>query len=204
MLIIGAGGHAKELIELIDAKEYNQLLFFDNVSKPLPVVFLKRFKVINSLLEIEEKYLKNTFNFSTAIGGSYSKKEIVEKVKAIGGRYVSIIDKDAMIGNFDISIANGVNIMKNVFISNSISIGEGTLINYGTSIHHDSVIGEYCELAPKCTVLGNCKIGNNVFIGANATILPNIVIGDNVVIGAGAVVTKDVRSNKKVVGVPAK
>ncbi len=204
MLIIGASGHAKELIEVIDIKKHNELMFFDNVSSPLPVVFLKQFKVINTILEIEEFFLKNSCDFATAIGGSHSKRGVVEKIRALGGNYVSVIDKDAVIGNFDVLIANGVNIMKHVFISNSVSIGEGSLVNYGTSIHHDSVIGEYCELAPKSTVLGNCTIGNNVFIGANATILPNVNIGDNAIIGAGAVVVKNVNANQKVVGVPAK
>ena len=37
MLIIGASGHAKELIGVIDAKNYDQLMFFDNVSSPLPI-----------------------------------------------------------------------------------------------------------------------------------------------------------------------
>jgi len=204
MLIIGASGHAKELIEVIDVKDYNQLMFFDNVTSPLPVTFLKQFKVINTVLAIEEFFKKNSYDFATAIGGNYSKKNIVEKIKSLGGNYVSVIDKDAVIGNFDVIIANGVNIMKQVLISNSVSVGEGTLVNYGTSIHHDSVIGEYCELAPKSTILGNCKIGNNVFIGANATILPNVSIGNNAIIGAGAVVVKNVKANQKVVGVPAK
>ena len=41
-------------------------------------------------------------------------------------------------------------------------------------------------------------------IGANATILPGIIIGEKAVVGAGAVVTSDVKTNKVVVGNPAR
>ncbi len=48
------------------------------------------------------------------------------------------------------------------------------------------------------------KSGNNVWIGSNATILPGVTIGDGAIIGANAVVTKDVKENTIVAGVPAK
>ena len=54
------------------------------------------------------------------------------------------------------------------------------------------------------SIAGQVKIGSFSTIGTNATILPNIVIGENVYVGAGAVVTKNLKSNIVVVGVPAK
>lgn len=47
-------------------------------------------------------------------------------------------------------------------------------------------------------------IGNNVWIGARAIILAGVHIEEGSVIGAGAVVTKDVKKNTIVGGVPAK
>lgn len=51
---------------------------------------------------------------------------------------------------------------------------------------------------------GSVEIGNNVWIGDNVSIMPNTKIGNNVIIGANAVVTKDVKDNVVVAGVPAK
>ncbi|MDL2246939.1 class I tRNA ligase family protein [Methanobrevibacter sp. OttesenSCG-928-K11] len=47
-------------------------------------------------------------------------------------------------------------------------------------------------------------IKNGAWIGTAATILPGVTIGENSIVAAGAVVTKDVPSNSKVAGVPAK
>ncbi len=47
-------------------------------------------------------------------------------------------------------------------------------------------------------------IGKRVWLGANVTILPGVTIGNGAIIAAGAVVTKDVKENTVVAGVPAK
>lgn len=41
-------------------------------------------------------------------------------------------------------------------------------------------------------------------IGANATIIGSVTVGENAIVGAGAVVTKDVKPDQIVVGVPAR
>ena len=52
--------------------------------------------------------------------------------------------------------------------------------------------------------LAEIKIGNNVHVGTNAIIMPGVCIGDNCVVACGAVVTKDVKPNSIVGGVPAR
>ena len=52
--------------------------------------------------------------------------------------------------------------------------------------------------------LAEIKIGNNVHVGTNAIIMPGVSIGDNCVVACGAVVTKDVKPNSIVGGVPAR
>ncbi len=51
---------------------------------------------------------------------------------------------------------------------------------------------------------GCIEIMDNVFIGSGTIILPNIKIGPNVIIAAGSVVTKDIKENTVVAGIPAK
>ena len=44
----------------------------------------------------------------------------------------------------------------------------------------------------------------NCWIGLGAKIIQNCIIGDNVFVAAGAVVTKNLKSNSFVKGIPAK
>ncbi len=82
-------------------------------------------------------------------------------------------------------------------------------------ITDDVVIGEYVEIAPNVSLFTHDSsvlpvkkspivIDDHVYIGTGAIILCGVKIGKNSVIGAGSVVTKDVKPNTIVVGVPAK
>ena len=47
-------------------------------------------------------------------------------------------------------------------------------------------------------------IGENCYIGVGAKILPDLKIGKNSIIAAGSIVTKNVKENSKVLGIPAR
>lgn len=204
MLIVGAKGHAKEIIEVIDVDQREHCVFFDNVTKPSPKLFLNTFKVLNSNDQVKDYFKTVSPNFTLGIGGTTIKKTIVELLESLGGQLTTVIDPSASIASYDVTIETGCNIMKQVFISNSVTIGKACLINFGASIHHDVTIGDYCEISPKASLLGRTKIGNYVSIGSGAIVLPDVTIEDYAIIGAGAVVTKDVKPKTSVVGVPAK
>ena len=79
----------------------------------------------------------------------------------------------------------------------------------GIVIHKNVIVGQDCKIYQNVTIGGpkNGKLpslGNNVIVFANSCIIGDVSIGDNVIIGAGCVVTKDVPSNTKVAGNPAK
>lgn len=205
MVIIGAKGHAKEVLQILQNKTEESIVFFDNVSNyDTSQLLYNQFRIINNFDDLENYFQMNSPIFCTGIGSTRTKSELVKKIEALGGTLTTVIANSAIIGIYEVFIGNGCNIMENVFISNSVSIGTGCLINYGAALHHDVTVGSYCEISPKALILGRCKIGDFVSLGANSTILPDITIGDNAIIGAGAVVTKNVKSNTTVVGIPAK
>ena len=199
MVVAGASRHAKEIIQIL-CKQNTTFLLFDDFSSSLDKFFDK----YDWVKEIDDEKLKHVGQFVIANGGTILRQTIAQKLINCGLILKSVIAETAVIGNNDMNLANGLNIMNFVFISDCVSIGEGTLVNGFCSIHHDSKIGEYCDISPRVTLLGGAKIGNYTWIGAGATILPNIKIGNNCIIGAGALVNKDIPDNCKAYGVPAK
>ena len=91
-----------------------------------------------------------------------------------------------------------------------------TILGRGSKASHltylgDATIGEKTNIGAgtiTCNYDGKNKhatmIGNNVRIGSDTMLVAPIKIGDGAVTGAGSVVTKDVESNKLVVGAPAR
>jgi acetyltransferase-like isoleucine patch superfamily enzyme len=89
--------------------------------------------------------------------------------------------------------------------SEGIEIGRNCLIGPFCYItDHDHGTKAFAPFAEQPLVGAPVRIGSNVWIGAGAIILKGVSIGTGAVIGAGAVVTRNVRSNEKVAGVPAR
>jgi len=106
-----------------------------------------------------------------------------------------------------------------------IVIRRGAYINRFTMIDASEriEIGEQCMIGPHCYITDHdhsfqrvlpvqmqplfglpVRIGEDVWIGAGAIVLKGVTIGDGAIVAAGAVVTKDVASQAKVAGVPAR
>jgi len=118
------------------------------------------------------------------------------------------------------------------FLQTNIIIGEDSVINQNFIVSDDYEsllsIGDRVAISPNVTIIcssspnnSNLKdyamlynnnsitsqkvvIKNDVWIGTQSVILPGITIGENSIIGAGSVVTKDIKKNSIVSGVPAK
>jgi sugar O-acyltransferase (sialic acid O-acetyltransferase NeuD family) len=205
MLIIGAKGFAKEVLEIVN--ELNQLqnvVFYDDISIDVPNQIYDQFAVIRTYEKASNYFQSIDKHFTIGIGNPLLRKKMSILFKKLGGELVSTISPNASIGSFDVKLGMGVNILPGVKISNSVVIGSGSLVYYNSIIAHDCLIGNFVEISPGATILGRCTIGSFTQIGANATILPDIKIGKNVIVGAGAVITKDVPDNSVVVGIPAK
>jgi sugar O-acyltransferase (sialic acid O-acetyltransferase NeuD family) len=204
MLIVGAKGFAKELLEvLIDINPGYEIVFFDNVSTDLPDLLYSKFKVIRNIQSLPEHFAIDP-NFVLGIGGTVLRKQLCDLMIENGGILKKVVSPYARIGQFDTIVKDGCTIMVGAILTNNIKIGKGCLVNVNSTIAHDSNIGEFCDIAPGVSIAGNVTIGNFCALGIGSVILPGVKLGNNVVVGAGAVVKKDVADNTIVVGVPAR
>jgi sugar O-acyltransferase (sialic acid O-acetyltransferase NeuD family) len=205
MLIVGAKGFAKEVLEICHQNEQlEDLVFYDDVSIDIENKLFNKFTIIKTIDQAKDYFNKIDNRFTIGIGNPQLRKKMYDKFSSIGGVFTSTISKNAIIGNYEVNIGLGCNVMTNVVLTNDIKIGKGVIINQISSIGHDVKIGDFTEICPNVSISGNCNLGENVFIGTGAIILPKVTIGDNSIIGAGAVVSKDIPANSIAVGVPAK
>ncbi|UFK97092.1 acetyltransferase [Kaistella faecalis] len=204
MLIIGAKGFAKEVLEILHQNgQTKNLCFYDDVNDDLPEKLYGQFPVLRTMEEAKTYFTQTSNQFVLGIGSPFLRKKLCDKFESIGGNLSSVISKNAEIGSFGILISTGCNILSGVKISNDVIIGKGTLVYYNSVITHDVKIGEFCEISPSTSILGRADIGNFVSIGAGSVIFPDVVIGSNSVIAAGAIVRNNIPANVMVAGIPA-
>ena len=204
MVILGAGGFAKEILQAVEQNyPLQNIVFYDDVTADLPPLIFERYSILRSKSELQNYFEQFDPSFVIGLGNSKLREKLAEMATDLGGILCSAIDKNAHISNY-VTIGEGATILSAANISNSASIGKAPLIYYNVIITHDCEVGDFAELSPGATLLGHVKIGNYTQIGANATICPKVKIGNHCFVGAGSVVTKDVPDYTTVVGSPAR
>jgi len=202
MVIIGAKGHASEVLSIV-VEQFDHICFFDDLLREMPEKLFEQFQVLKTEDQLEA-YFKQDPVFVLGVGNPHLRYQLASKATKLGGKLTSVIAQNASIGRFNTKLGVGLNVMHGVLISENVTIEEGVLVNAGANLHHDSRVGRYTEISPGAKILGGASVGEFCQIGANASVLHRVKVGNNVVVGAGAVVTKDLEDNSLAVGVPAK
>ena len=207
MIIIGAGGLAKELLDiLIYEQEINskEIFLFDNVNSYSQSTVFDEFVLLKSFEELEIKLKQTGDRFLLGLGNPQHRQRFYKLISNAGGDFKSIISGKASVGSFRTTLGEGCIILPGAVISTDVQIGKGVLINLNSTISHDCEIGDFVEIACGVNIAGHCKIGNKAFIGTGAILNPHISVGKESIIGAGSVVIHDVPDKVTVVGNPAR
>lgn len=190
LILVGAGGHAKVILDIIDLNKKKVTAVFD-LKDVLDVTF-KKYIHIKTDQELSKKISYNKYDMVNGIGiipgkNKEIRKKIFYKYKLLGFSFISIVHPSAVVSKI-VKLGEGINIMAGCVIQAGTKIKHNTIINTGSTIDHDCEIGENVHIAPGVTICGNVKVGNNCFIGAGSTILPGAIIPEDKVIPSGLIV----------------
>src|SRR5688572_26662343 len=176
MIVVGAKGLAKEILQIFDQKqELENLFFFDDISPETSLKLFGKFPILRSIHEVKKKFSDlGDPSCCLGLGNPQHRLRFFRSFTALGGNVVSSISLKTDIGTYDTEIGAGCNILSGVVITNSVKIGMGCLINPNCTISHDSQIGEFVEISPGVSITGHCKIGDFSVLGTNSVILPGV------------------------------
>jgi len=194
IIIIGAGGHAKVIADIV-IKSGNELIGFLDDDKSTNEKILG----YDYLGEIENCN-KYNMKFIIGIGDNGVRKMISEKYDL---NYITLIHPSAQIG-LNVKIGNGTVVMANVVINTETVIGDHCIINTGAVVEHNNFIENFVHISPNVSLGGTVKIGTQTHIGIGAVVKNNIIICKNCVIGSGGVVVKNIEKSGVYIGVPVK
>lgn len=199
VVVIGAGGHAKVVGDII-VKSNDHLIGFLDDFIPSGTNIIGKYKTIGKIEECLNLYSQNnTTKFIIAIGDNLVRERIAQTYQI---PYYTAIHPNTIIG-IDAKIGEGTVVMANTCINPNALIGKHTIINTGAIIEHDNIIEDFVHISPNVSLGGTVHIGEKTHIGIGATVKNNINITSNVIIGAGAVVVKNIKEKGTYVGVPA-
>lgn len=201
VIIIGAGGHARVIADIIK-KSNDEIIGFldDNVEIQGRTIFDDK-KVLGDTSEKSVKKYSDCY-FIIGIGSNRIRRIISEKYSNI--KWYTAIHPSSIIGS-DVSIKEGTAVMAGTVINTGTVVGKHCIVNTCSSLDHDNILEDYVHISPGSHLAGTVRISEGTWICAGVTIINNITIGKNNIIGAGATVIKNIEEeNSTFVGIPVK
>lgn len=202
--ILGAGGHAKVLLESLQQDPVITVVGFFEANDQLVGGQLLGLPIYHQN-KISELHSKKTFlvNGIGSIGLSLIRAKQFDHYKKFGFRFYTVQHPTSYTAR-EVIIGEGVQLMARSTVMIGSKIGDNTIVNTAVSVDHDCDIGKHVHIAPGVVLSGNVTVGDYTHIGTGANIIQGVNIGKHVLIAAGAVVVTDIPDNSRVAGVPAR
>lgn len=195
VLLIGGGGHASVLLEILIEQKINILGYVSPTQAANKNLFsnLHWFKSDEDILQFDNSMIK-LVNGIGSLPGNTIRADLYRKYKNLGYSFTTLISEKADVSNYAF-LEEGVQVMRGATIQTGVSIGYNSIVNTGAIIDHDCSIGSNNHIAPGTTISGQVTSSSNVHFGTGSSVIQSIRISKNAVVGAGTVITKNVDKN---------
>ena len=200
IVIIGAGGHAGVIADLIEAAAGKHcpggISFLDDRIPAGTMVYGYR---VEGKISDCMRYPSGT-EFIIGIGDNGMRGKIAAEYEL---NYITLVHPGAVIAG-NVSLGKGTVVMAGAVVGRGTRIGEHCIINTGATVDHACVLGDFVHISPGAHLGGEVRIGDGSWLGIGSCVRQGIEVGKDVTAGAGAAVGKSIEEKGIYTGIPAK
>lgn len=185
LLIIGCGGHARSLIELIESTSEWSIVGLVGRAEEVGSLVLG-YKVIGCDRDLAALRLE-TEAVVLAVGQvpeSEQRERLVSELEYHHFNFPTVISPYSVVSRHA-DIAPGTTVGHGAIVNAGAVVGQHCILNSCSLIEHDAVISDYCHVSTGALVNGGARIGPGSFIGSGSVIREGIVLPPLTIVGAG-------------------
>ena len=188
VIIIGTGGHAVSLIDVIESTGKYEILGLIKKTDD-PSVSVSGYQTIGTDKDLKD-IKKRCATAAIGIGQIKTpniRLAIYNRLLKLGFDIPTMASSEAYVSR-NSKIGVGTIIHHQSIINAGAKIGSNCIINSKALIEHGSIIGSNCHISTNVTINGNVTVGDGTFIGSGSIIHQNINIPNASVIKSGSIV----------------
>ena len=194
ILIYGAGGHAKAVMEMVQAIGAYRIAGIIDDNPALSGKSVLGIPVLGKrdlLSLLRQKGLKLAANGVGGILDIAVRVRLFGALESAGFTFPALAHPRATIES-SASLGDGVQVFANAYVGSSTLLHPRCMINTGAIVSHDCEIGSYTHIAPGAMLAGHVHVGERSLVGMGVTTAIGIKVGNAVRIGNGATLFADV------------
>lgn len=200
IVVVGAGGHAKVILDLLEQQGELDIVGCTDPSTAGGDVL--GYPILGSDAILPDLFASGVHHGFIAIGDNNVRSKTFGLLRGIGIILINVISSRAVISRHA-SLGAGIAVMGGAVINTGSVVGDGAIINTGAIVDHDCHVSEYAHICPGAALAGCVQIGQGALVGTGASIKPGMSVGAWTTVGAGAVVVRDLPARVTAIGVPA-
>jgi UDP-perosamine 4-acetyltransferase len=200
LVLIGAGGHAKVVIEALRAAGMPIAGMVAPDAAGAEALGLALLGDDDALPRLRAGGITRAV---LALGNNRRRGALAAALRQMGFTLPVVVHPTAWVSPSAV-LGEGTVVLQMAAISAQAVAGPAVIVNSGAIVEHDNRLGAAAHIAPGCTLAGSVTVGPRALVGAGSAVRPGITIGADAVVGAGAAVVADVPDGAVVGGNPAR
>jgi sugar O-acyltransferase (sialic acid O-acetyltransferase NeuD family) len=207
LLLIGAGGFARETAEAVHAinavePTWNLLGFLDD-RPDLEGTVITGVRVVGPI-ERAHEHPQARLVICTGRPDKYvSRRLIAERLGLEDDRYATLVHPTATVSPSS-RVGPGSVLLAHVDLTADVAVGRHVAVMPQVVLTHDTRVGDWATITSGVRLGGGCRIGQGAYIGAGACLREGVSVGEWAMVGMGSVVTRDVPPKRLWYGAPAR
>lgn len=198
IVVLGAGGHAKVIIEALRAGGRSVIGCLDARAKTPPFA--------DAPILGGDQWLSSPaargVEIAVGVGANPDtapRRRLQELAVSLGAALCRVVAPGAWVSP-TARLGPGAQVLTGAIVHAGAVIGDGAVVNTGAVVEHDVSVGDHAFVAPRAVLCGAASVGELAFVGAGAIVLPGVRVGARSVVPAGAVVRRDLPDDSILAG----
>jgi len=183
LILIGAGGHARACIDVIEHLGAFNIAGLIGAEEQLQDE-LMGYPVIGTDIDLPELAKKYQYVL-IAVGQIESplvRQSLYQQVIQLGFKLPAIISSNAHVSRHAV-VGDGTIVMHGAIVNANAKVGSNCIINNKALIEHDATIGDHCHISTGVIINGAANIGPGSFVGSGSVIKQGITLGSHCLVG---------------------
>lgn len=191
LLLLGAGGHARVCIDVIEQAGNFSILGLTGLAEEVGSRLLG-YLVAGTDAHIEQM-LGDAGRGLVAVGQIKTPEPRMRLFGLLEARdrvVPAIVSPRAYVSPHA-TVGEGSIVMHGAVVNAGARVGRNCIVNSQALIEHDAVVADHCHISTGAILNSGVRINEGVFVGSNSTVRQGISIGTRCVIGMAQAVLKD-------------